>query len=282
MNVRTKNRFNRIKLRARNRRPDLGKGIYILPNLFTTASLFAGFYSIISSIEGDFVAAASAIIVSGVFDFLDGKVARMTNTTSQFGVEYDSLADLAAFGVAPAILSYLWALQPFGRLGWVVGFLYMGCGALRLARFNVFAGVKSQDYFQGLPIPGAAAMVATTVFLFSHLGQGGPIRHVAVLLLIFCLSFLMVSNFKYFSLKNPELLKRRPFNTLVAAVLILSLIAARPQVVLFLFMLAYVVSGPLMSFIIYKKNKKLEEERINSASDGASTGENSPSQGMNS
>ncbi|MFH1135230.1 MAG: CDP-diacylglycerol--serine O-phosphatidyltransferase [Pseudomonadota bacterium] len=261
MNIKVKNRLSRIKFRSRKVKPDLGKGIYILPNLFTTASLFAGFYSIISSIEGSFVASAAAIIVSGVFDFLDGKVARMTKTTSQFGVEYDSLADLAAFGVAPAILGYLWALQPFGRLGWVVGFLYMACGALRLARFNVYAGVKSQDYFQGLPIPGAAAMVATTVFLFSHLGQGGPIRHVSVLLLIFCLSFLMVSNFKYFSLKNPDLLRRKPFNTLVAAVLVLSLIAARPQVVLFLFMLAYVASGPLVSIMVYYKSRKEREER---------------------
>jgi len=238
--------------RKRSRKPP-GRGIYILPNLCTTASLFAGFYSMISAVNGDFVGAGVAILISGVFDFMDGKVARMTRTTSQFGLEYDSLSDLVAFGAAPALLVYLWALQPFGRLGWVAGFLFLACGALRLARFNVHALTRDGGHFQGLPIPAAAAMIATTVFLFNYLGHSGPIRNHAVLFLIFALSFLMVSNFRFFSLKKTELVKTKPFNTLVGAVLVLGLVAVRPQVVLFFFGLCYVVSGPAVT--LYRVHK---------------------------
>lgn len=245
----SKRRKNRSKAERR-------KGIYILPNLLTTASLFSGFYAIISAVNQDFMAAGVAILVSGMFDFLDGKVARMTHTTSQFGVEYDSLSDLVAFGVAPGVLSYIWALKPFGRLGWVAGFLFVACGALRLARFNVNVPGKSQDYFQGLPIPAAAIMIATTVFLFNYLGQAGPVRHGAILALIFVLSFLMVSNFRYFSMKNPELLKSKPFNTLVAVVLLLALAAVQPQIVLFFFALAYVVSGPILTLYLHKAARR--------------------------
>ena len=233
----------------RRKRPkrDLGKGIYILPNLFTTASLFAGFYSIVSTVNGNYMAAAVAIVVSMVLDGLDGKVARMTNTTSAFGVEYDSLADLVAFGVAPGLLSYVWALKPFGRLGWVVAFLFVACGALRLARFNVYAGRKSQVYFQGMPIPAAAGVIAATVFWFSYWGHQGPIKNGAVLVVIFMLSFLMVSNFRYFSLKDPNLLKSRPFNTMVTVVLLLALVAVQPKIILFLAALSYMVSGPILT-----------------------------------
>lgn len=234
-----------------------GRGIYILPNLFTTASLFSGFFSIISSIEGDFVTAAAAIIVSGVLDGLDGAVARMTKTTSKFGVEYDSLADMVAFGAAPGVMAYLWALQPYGRMGWVAAFLYVACGALRLARFNVYVPVKSQKYFQGLPIPAAAGMLAVTVFLFNYLGRPGPIQNGAVLLLVFALAFLMVSNFRYFSLKNVDLLKSKPFNTLVSAVVLLALIAIRPQVFLFVFGLAYVVSGPFTTVVLLRRSRRM-------------------------
>lgn len=235
------------------------RGIYILPNLFTTASLFAGFYAIISAIKGEFMPAAVAIVVSAVFDFLDGKVARMTQTTSNFGMEYDSLADLVAFGVAPGVLSYLWALQPFGRLGWVAGFLFVACGALRLARFNVAAAAKRQGYFQGLPIPAAGCMIAVTVFLFNSMGQTGPIKHVAVLVLIFALSFLMVSNLYYFSLKNPELIKSKPFSTMVAVILVFSLVAVRPQIMLFVLGLCYIASGPILSAYKYRALHRLRK-----------------------
>lgn len=234
-----------------------GKGIYILPNLFTTASLFSGFYSMVQTLNGHFMAAAVAIFVSGILDGLDGKVARMTNTTSRFGVEYDSLADVVAFGVAPGLLSYVWALQPFGRLGWVVAFLYVACGALRLARFNVNTDVKSSDYFQGLAIPAAAGTIAATVLWFNYWGHVGPIKNGAVLFLIFVLSFLMVSNFKYFSLKNPEMFKTKPFNTLVIVVLLFALVAVQPKIVIFVVALSYIASGPIVTFMHAKRDKEL-------------------------
>jgi CDP-diacylglycerol---serine O-phosphatidyltransferase len=236
-----------------------------LPNLFTTASLFSGFYAMVSAVNGEYNSAATAILVSMIFDGLDGAVARATKTTSQFGVEYDSLSDLVAFGVAPGLLAYLWALQPFGRLGWVAAFLYVACGALRLARFNVFVPTKKQDFFQGLPIPAAAAMVATTVFLFGYFGQTGPIRHGAVLVLVFALSFLMVSNFRYFSLKNTDFLRSRPFNTLVTAVLLLALAAVKPRIVLFVFFLAYVVSGPVLTAYLLRKHRWARENQDQAA-----------------
>lgn len=241
--------------KRQKRKRDLSRGIYILPNLFTTASLFAGFYSIVSTVNGNYTAAAVAIFISGILDGLDGKVARMTKTTSQFGVEYDSLADLVAFGVAPGLLSYVWALKPFGRLGWVVAFIYVACGALRLARFNVYAPTKSSVYFQGLAIPAAAGMIAATVLWFSYFGQTGPIKHGGVLAMIFILSFLMVSNFKYFSLKDPELFKRKPFNALVMAILLFSLVAVQPKIVIFIVCLLYVLSGPVFTVYLNRKQK---------------------------
>lgn len=248
--------MSRRKKRAKR---NLAKGVYILPNLFTTGSLFAGFYSIVATFHGNFTAAALAILVSAVLDGIDGKVARMTNTTSKFGMEYDSLADLVAFGVAPGMLAYLWALQPFGRLGWIVAFLYVTCGALRLARFNVYAPIKSQNYFQGLAIPAAACTVAATVFWFSWWGQTGPIKHGWVLLEIFMLSFLMVSNFRYLSLKDPDLFRAKPFNSLVAVVLIFTLIAVQPKITLFVATLVYVASGPILTFYQLRKERALGE-----------------------
>ena len=152
--MRKKQRFEGKKLR---------RGIFLLPNIFTTLNLFCGFYSIIASTSGKFLAAAVAIIIAGVFDWLDGKIARATNTTSRFGVEYDSLADLVSFGMAPGIMMYLWALQPLGRIGWLAAFLFAACGALRLARFNTQFGSISSKHFIGLPIPAAAGMNAVGV-----------------------------------------------------------------------------------------------------------------------
>ncbi|MEW6261699.1 MAG: CDP-diacylglycerol--serine O-phosphatidyltransferase [Thermodesulfobacteriota bacterium] len=243
--------------RKKKQRRDMRKGIYILPNLFTTASLFTGFYSLVSTLEGRFMAAAVAIIISAIFDGLDGKVARLTKTTSQFGVEYDSLADLVAFGVAPGLLAYTWALQPYGRLGWVVAFIYVACGALRLARFNVNTSTRDPEFFQGLAIPAAACMVSVTVFWFSYWGQTGHIKNNAVLVLIFVLSFLMVSNFRYFSLKNPALFKSKPFNTMVLAVLIFALVAVQPKIVLFVIGLCYLASGPIMTLVHLREVKRL-------------------------
>lgn len=234
------------------------KGIYILPNLFTTGSLFAGFYGMVASLNGDFRTAAIWILVSSIFDGLDGKVARLTGTSSKFGVEYDSLADLVAFGVAPGLLMYAWALKPFGRPGWLAAFLFVVCGALRLARFNVQVNTVESKRFVGLPIPAAASMVSATVLLFYHLSLTSYKRP-AILALIYILAFLMVSNFRYYSFKDPELIKRQPFWFLVVAVLLLTIIAAEPVLMLFIIFICYTFSGPLGFLLTYPRRRRLEK-----------------------
>ena len=228
-----------------DRHESLRKGVYILPNLFTTGSLFAGFYGIVATMNGHYDVAAWFILISSIFDALDGKVARLTGTTSRFGVEYDSLADLVSFGVAPGILMYSWALRPFGKLGWLAAFLYVVCGALRLARFNVQVTTVESKRFVGLPIPAAASMVAACVLLFYHLGGSGTIKKASILLLIYILAFLMVSGFRYYSFKDPELVKRQPFGFLVLAIFIIMVVVAQPEIMFFLLFLCYVASGPL-------------------------------------
>ena len=235
------------------------RGAYILPNLLTSASLFAGFYSLVAAINGNYLAAAWAILVSGIFDGLDGRVARITGTTSKFGLEYDSLADLVAFGVAPGILAFTWGLQTYGRLGWLAGFLYVATTALRLARFNTLgsSGPGSKHFFIGLPCPSAAAMVATTVLLCHHFGILGPVRHYGVLLLIYSLSFLMVSNVRYHSFKEVQWLNQHPFRGIIVFLLTMVIIAVEPKVTLFLIFFAYVFSGPLLhSFTLLRFRKK--------------------------
>lgn len=239
------------------------KGVYILPNLFTTGGLFSGFYSIVSTMNGHYEIAAWFILVAAVFDGLDGKVARLTNTTSKFGVEYDSLADLVAFGVAPGLLMYAWALNGFGKLGWLAAFLYVVCGALRLARFNVQVETVESKHFVGLAIPAAAGMVATCALIFFHLGGSGNIKKISVLLLIYLLAFLMVSNIKFYSFKDPELFKRKPFPVFVGLVLIIMLIVYQPEIMLFSMAICYVTSGPLffvLNWLRGAKNKGESEE----------------------
>ncbi len=239
-----------------DRRESLRRGVYILPNLFTTGSLFAGFYGIVAAMNGDYNISAWFILVSSVFDALDGKVARLTGTTSRFGVEYDSLADLVAFGVAPGILMYAWALKPFGKLGWLAAFLYVVCGALRLARFNVQVNTVESKRFVGLPIPAAASMVAACVLLFYHLGGSGGIKKASVLVLIYLLAFLMVSNFRYYSFKDPELVKRQPFGFLVLAIFMIIVIVAQPEIMFFLIFLIYISSGPVGSLIHFTRRRR--------------------------
>ncbi len=238
----------------------LPRGIYILPNIFTSLNIFSGFYAIISSVNGNFVAAAIAILIAVLFDALDGKIARATNTTSRFGVEYDSLADLISFGLAPGLMMYQWALGPLGRIGWLASFLFMACGALRLARFNTQA---ISDHFVGLPIPAAAGMIATTVLLCDRMGVDSSANKILMLIELYALSFLMVSSIKYNSFKKPELFKKMNFNVLVAALLILIFIAAQPAVALLLLILTYVVSGPFNFLLRYKKltRKKAEARK---------------------
>jgi len=218
--------------------------IHPLPCLFTTASLLSGFYAIISAINGNFLNAAVAIIVAGIFDGLDGRVARMTKTTSTFGMEYDSLCDLVSFGVAPALLAYLWALEPYGRYGWLAAFLYLATTALRLARFNSLSLEKPSHDFVGLPCPAAAGMIATTVLFSRYLGATETVKHVSILILVYLLSYLMVSNFGYMSFKHPSAKTKKTFQVMVSMVLLLILVAAEPQVTLFIIGAIYVLSGP--------------------------------------
>lgn len=243
------------------KRENLRKGVYVLPNLITSGSLFAGFYVIIASTDGNFQRAAWFILLSAILDGLDGKVARLTGTTSKFGVELDSLADVVAFGVAPGVLMYAWALKPFGKLGWLAAFLYVVCGALRLARFNVQVSTVESKRFIGLPIPAAASIVATCVLLFYELGGTGTIKKVSVVMLVFLLAFLMVSNIKYLSLKDPDLFKRQPFMMLVLAIMLLIVIVAQPELMLFTIGMAYLASGPVgYLFARRKKSKQPAEE----------------------
>lgn len=228
-----------------DRPENLRKGVYVLPNLFTTGGLCAGFYSIVMTMNGNYDIAAWFILIAAVFDGLDGRIARLTGTTSKFGVEYDSLADLVAFGVAPSLLMYAWALKPFGKFGWLAAFLFVVCGALRLARFNVQINTVESKSFHGLPIPAAAGMVASCVLLFYYLGGSGTIKKVSVLLLIYGLAYLMVSNIRYYSFKDPELFKRQPFGILVGTIIGLTVIIFRPELMLFCMMLFYVGSGPV-------------------------------------
>jgi CDP-diacylglycerol--serine O-phosphatidyltransferase len=238
---------------------NMKKGIYILPNLFTTGSLFAGFYGMVATLNGDFRTAALWILVSSIFDGLDGKVARLTGTSSRFGVEYDSLADLVSFGVAPGLLMYSWALKPFGRLGWLAAFLFVACSALRLARFNVQVETVESKRFVGLPTPATASMVSATVLLFYHFGWPSSYKKLAILILIYFLAFLMVSNVRYYSFKDPELIKRQPFGFLVLAILLLIVIAAEPVIMLFVLFFIYISSGPIGFLMMWPRRRRLEK-----------------------
>lgn len=250
-------------LKKRRRREEKKKGIYLLPNLLTSASLFCGFYGILAATDHRFYAAALAILVACAFDALDGRVARSTKTTSRFGLEYDSLTDLVSFGIAPSLLIFFWALKPYGRLGWLAAFLYVTCGALRLARFNAQVYFLDGRYFKGLPIPVAAALISTTVLLLHHLGESEPKGYIPMLAMIYGLSFLMVSTIKYNSLRELGLFRKRPFNFLVMAILIMIVIATEPHVTMFFITLAYVISGPILHISVsYKKytRRGLQEE----------------------
>jgi len=242
---------------------------YPLPCMLTCCSLFSGFYSIVAAINGHFYAAAVAILIAAVFDGLDGRVARMTGSTSEFGKELDSLCDLVSFGVAPALLAYLWALTPYGRYGWLAAFLFVATTALRLARFNSAVDDEDKGHdFVGLPCPAAAGMIATTVMFCRFLGADETVRHISLLFLVYVLSYLMVSTHRYLSFKQLNLSREKKFQALVGMVLLLILLATEPPVTLFVGMFIYILSGPLMVFFAlmgFQKQKiragKLPEEK---------------------
>jgi CDP-diacylglycerol--serine O-phosphatidyltransferase len=229
------------------------KGIYILPNLLTSISLFSGFYAIVASVNQTFTHAAIAIFVSCVFDMLDGRVARLTGSSSRFGVEYDSLSDVIAFGVAPGLVAYMWALKVYGRFGWLAAFLYVACGALRLARFNVQVDSVQKKNFLGLPIPAAAATVAGSILFYSWLGYPAGPKTVFMPILIYILAFLMVSDIRYYSFKDMSFFKGRPFRSTVAAILSLVIIFIEPEVTLFIATSLYALSGPVYTLLVKKK-----------------------------
>lgn len=258
--VRLLRRRVRTRVPLRNRMPaeKLKKGVYLIPSMFTAGNIMCGFFSIISTFNGEYLQAAMFIIFAHLLDGVDGYAARLTKTTSQFGVEFDSLADVVSFGVAPAILVYFWALVPWGNWGWLAACTYVVCGALRLSRFNVQARNLSKGYFVGLPIPAAAEMITSTLFLYYYLGgEGAPNRRVTLLLIIYGLAALMVSGFQYFSLKNTDLRKRFPIWTLVFCIVLIKVIVAEPQVMFFTSFLLYTLSGPLLwCLTIYKRRRE--------------------------
>ena len=235
------------------------KGIYILPNLFTSGNLFCGFWAIISVLDEKFFYAAVAILLACVFDILDGKVARLSGATSKFGVQYDSLADLVSFGIAPAMLAFSWALRPYGKFGWLAAFVFVACGALRLARFNVQSSSGEAKYFKGLPIPAAASMVALTILLYLRLIETGWVKDIIILVMIWVLAFLMVSNIRYFSFKELDLSNRKPFNLFILIILTMIVIVMEPVIVLSGFILFYVFSGPGNMVLAWHKKRRLRK-----------------------
>ncbi|MFS4426780.1 CDP-diacylglycerol--serine O-phosphatidyltransferase [Stutzerimonas stutzeri] len=241
------------------------RGIYLLPNLFTTANLFAGFFSIITAINGNFYVAAATVFVAMVLDSLDGRVARLTNTQSAFGAEYDSLSDMVAFGLAPAVLAYEWALSGLGNVGLTVAFIYVACAALRLARFNTQIGKVDKRWFIGLASPAAAGVVAGWVWAVWAFDETG-IRGVdlpLVLVMLFALmvaaaGLLMVSNIKYYSFKDLDLKGRVPFVAILVVVLVFAVVFSDPPRILLLIFLAYAVSGPVQYLMQLRRRKRVE------------------------
>ena len=235
------------------------RGIFLLPSVLTTFGMFAGFYSIISSINGDFTIAAISILIAMFWDALDGRVASLTNTKSAFGAEYDSLADLVSFGLAPALLVYQWTLYELGRFGWLAAFVYLACAALRLARFNTQVGIADKRYFQGLPSPAAAGVIASMIWLkiwtFAsfdsdvislgyYLGAG---------ITILC-GLLMVSNIRYYSFKEFDS-KKASFRFLLIVILSLIILVSKPNIILFTGFFVYLLSGPIITIIGLNRNR---------------------------
>ncbi len=231
------------------------KGIYILPNSLTMCGMFAGFYAILAALKGNYTPAAWAIMVAMIFDGLDGWIARLTNSTTRFGIELDSLSDLVAFGVAPAVILYKWSLTDFGRIGWAASFLFVACGALRLARYNVQMGSSEKKSFTGMPIPGAAAVVATTVIFFNEMAWPGS-KNLFILFLAFVLSILMVSTLRFHGAKELDFKKRKPFWILVAIAVFFAVIVMHPEIALFVFAMIYLSAGIVENLYLYNKKAK--------------------------
>jgi CDP-diacylglycerol--serine O-phosphatidyltransferase len=235
------------------------KGIYILPNTLTLGGMFCGFYAILASFKGHFVYSAWAILIAIIFDGLDGWVARLTNSTTKFGIQLDSLSDLVAFGVAPAVLIYSWGLQPYGRLGWGASFLFVICGALRLARYNVQMGTSESKAFVGLPIPAAGVVIASLVLFYYEVIGSVAGRNYIILILPFILAALMVSTMRFHGMKEIDFRSRKPFWLLVVIVVAFVLIFMYPEIVLFIFSIIYVLWGIIEGTMTFRKKRKPRE-----------------------
>ncbi|NOQ87775.1 MAG: CDP-diacylglycerol--serine O-phosphatidyltransferase [Gammaproteobacteria bacterium] len=242
------------------------RGIYLLPNLITTAALFAGFYGIVAATQDKFEQACVAIFIAMILDALDGRVARMTNTSTEFGAEYDSLADMSSFGLAPALVMYEWSLSSlvnvsftFGKLGWLAAFLYVASGALRLARFNTKASNTDKRYFQGLPSPAAAAVVVGFVWAcFDNGIKGDEVSMVALPIIVFA-GLMMVSNVSYYSFKDIDFHNKVPFMAMLVVVMVFVFAAIDPPITLFSGFMIYALSGPVISILRrFRKRGRVE------------------------
>ncbi|HHQ42229.1 MAG TPA: CDP-diacylglycerol--serine O-phosphatidyltransferase [Chromatiales bacterium] len=254
-----------------NERAQRRRGIYLLPNLLTTGALFAGFYAIVAAMGGRHHSAAVALLVAAVLDGLDGRIARLTGTQTDFGAQYDSLSDVIAFGLAPALVVYHWGLAHlaaygwlWAKLGWLAAFVYAACTALRLARFNTQLGVADRRHFQGLPSPAAAGLLATLVWMASDLGLAGEALAVPALVLTLLAAGLMVSNLRYHSFKELDLRSRVPFVAVVAVVLVLAFGSIDPPKALFAAALVYALSGPALTLVEVqrRRNRRAARERL--------------------
>jgi CDP-diacylglycerol--serine O-phosphatidyltransferase len=242
------------------------RGIYLLPNLLTTAGLFSGFYAIVASMNGRFEAAAIAIFIAMIMDSLDGRVARMTNTQSAFGAEYDSMADMVSFGIAPALVAYNWGLADLGKIGWLSAFIFVAGAALRLARFNTQVGIADKRFFQGLASPAAAAIIAGMVWFGSDNQIDGASVSPLVAIITIAAGLLMVSNFRYHSFKDVDWKGKVSFVAILIVVLVFVVVATNPAWVLFAIFLGYAISGPVVTI---RSVRQLKMEHVVGDSDDA-------------
>ncbi|MCS7279858.1 MAG: CDP-diacylglycerol--serine O-phosphatidyltransferase [Thermodesulfobacteriaceae bacterium] len=244
--------------------------LFLIPHIFTTLNLFCGFYALVAVLDENYWAASWAILLAMIFDIFDGRIARFLGKTSKFGLEYDSLADLVSFGVAPALLIYNFSLKGFGRIGWLAGFLYTSCVALRLARFNVKSTIPSLS-FEGLPSPAGGCILATLVIFLIHLGTTPVYKNWLLLILVYALAYLLVSPIQYPNFKSLKIEKKQTFYLLVFFVLALTVVASYPYFSLLSIVSFYVLLGPALLFIKYSKKlvqrkfknkKKISQEKL--------------------
>jgi len=236
------------------------KGVYLLPNTLTLCGMFCGFFAIMSAINGDFLYAAWAIILANIFDGLDGWIARLTNTSTRFGIELDSLSDLVAFGVAPSLMMYKWTLVPFGRLGWAAAFLFIACGALRLARFNIQTGVPGSKVFKGMPIPAAASILSSIVIFYYEFREGVPGKNVFFPIITIVLALLMVSTLRYHGLKEIDFREKKPFWFLIVFVITLFVLYIHPPTAIFIFAMVYLAWGIIENAVLLIRKRRMEDK----------------------